>query len=1070
MKPLDICFMYLYVVQGDHELAASAEAGVPPADGDAAVVLAGQSTASVRVARPPLGAVPAARALAALRRGRRLGQGQRRARAHHLVLRFKASVELIRPSKAGSALVAPLVLQVSMGGGNHSPSGLLLIYIDSNGFNLLSLKVLVSILPALDERGSHQVCLWSKTEKTESSLGEYGLVGSPLEVNISVTALAFAPIDTESRVIAIGLETGNIRIYGFNTSWSLMREMDTSASHHLTVSRLSFRPRRQHPDRLVLASCGADHFLRIHEITLEFIISWSLRYCDNLTCSRVYLQKAECLRAENVAQLKCFKYRTIGESTKSAAKHPHWGSRIATTRGRQLKQAVDTNHLVTLSTSEPTHWPTDTNKLPDIIDFYICKGMSQYASKTDACLDGSSNHTSVLLTLSTTLLEYEITPKLYNKSTDWDSFREIIDRRLELKIALKTPDDIDAAATKLTNLIQVACWLTTSNRQNKYPKHNSVPATIRLKIQDKRRLRRVWHCSRLEVDKKALNKAIVELRELIKDAENKTITSYLESLTPTRSSDYSLWKATAQFNQPKRTRPPLKLQNCTWARTAQERVDAFANHLSNVFKPNEATNSEDPEIEAILNQDLQMDLPLKTTNPKEVLKYILKLDNKKAPGFDEICKEVLVQLPRKGLVYLSTLFNGIMRTGHFPGIWKVSEIIMIHKEGKPINEVSSYRPISLLPVISKLFEKILLVRMLDALSERSVIPDHQFGFRQEHGTVEQVHRVVDQIRKSLELKEYCSSAFLDIEQAFDRVWHNGLLCKIKTSLPHTFFGIVKSYLSERIFHVRDGEYSSNFYKIRAGVPQGSVLGPLLYTIFTSDLPETTGVLTATFADDTAILASSKNPEEANQLLQQELDKIEKWLKKWRIKASSSKSVHVTFTLRKEDCPPVKLEGKILPHQDTVKYLGMHLDRRLTWKNHLLKKRDQINIRYRNLQWLLGRHSVLSIDNKLLIYKVVLKPIWTYGIQLWGSACNSSIEIIQRAQNSILRNLSNAPWFIKTTELHNELGVCTVKDEIRQYSAKYKERLLTHPNCLAVQLTSVNYPKRLKRQHIIELSL
>lgn len=752
------------------------------------------------------------------------------------------------------------------------------------------------------------------------------------------------------------------------------------------------------------------------------------------------------------------------------AKHPHWGSRLATTRGRQLKLSIDSNNLTTLSTAEPTHWPSDTNKLPDIIDFFICKGMSQYFISINSCLDGSSNHTPVFLTISTILLECETIPKLYNKFTDWDSFGDIIHRRLNLNIALKSPEDIETAATEFINLIQVACWSTTPDKPYNKQKHNSIPWEVRNKILEKRRLRRVWHCSRHQEDKKLYNKAMVELREMIKNAKNETLAQRLESLTATKSTNYSLWKATSDLNQPKRTRPPIKLEGDKWARTPQQRIDAFANHLSNVFQPNEGTHNEDPDIEATLSQAFQLDFPIKPTTPKEVLRVLKRLDNNKTPGFDQITKEVLLQLPRKGIVFLTSLFNGIMRVGHYPSIWKMSQIIMIHKEGKSNNEVGSYRPISLLPVISKLFEKILLERILKVLHERSVIPDHQFGFRQEHGTVEQVHRVVRQIRTSLERKEYCSAAFLDIQQAFDKVWHKGLLCKIKALLPHPFFGLLKSYTSERIFQVKDGEYTTGFYDINAGVPQGSVLGPVLYTIFTSDLPETQDVVTATFADDTAILASNKDQTKASQSLQNGLDKIDEWLKKWRIKASASKSTQVTFALRAGDCPPVHLGDTTLPHTDSVKYLGMHLDRRLTWKKHLQKKREELNLRYRGLHWLLGRNSVLSTDNKLLIYKVVLKPIWTYGIQLWGSACNSNIAIIQRTQNGILKNLANAPWFLRNSELHGELNMNTVSAEIKKFAATYKKRLAIHPNPLAEELNIISYPKRLKRNHVIGLDL
>lgn len=444
------------------------------------------------------------------------------------------------------------------------------------------------------------------------------------------------------------------------------------------------------------------------------------------------------------------------------------------------------------------------------------------------------------------------------------------------------------------------------------------------------------------------------------------------------------------------------------------------------------------------------------------------MEEKKAPGFDLIDKKILTELPRKALVFLTTLFNGIIRTGYFPALWKVSQVIMVPKPGKPAHEITSYRPISLLPVISKMFEKILLSRLLDEMTQRNIIPDHQFGFRQRHGTVEQIHRVCNTIRDTLERKEYCSSVFLDVQQAFDRVWHRGLLSKIKSLLPCTFFTIIESYLTDRLFQIKEDECTSPLHRILAGVPQGSVLGPVLYSIFTCDLPQTNNVTVATFADDTAILACSSCPKKASAILQHSLNEIEKWLTKWRINTSASKSVHVTFTLRKGNCPPVTLHNKQLPERDSAKYLGMYLDRRLTWRKHVQMKRDEINLKYRGLHWLLGRNSKLSEDNKLLIYRTMLKPIWTYGIQLWGSACDSSISIIQRAQNHILKQISNSPWYIKISEVHEHLNIGRVKDEIRSNCSKYKARLANHPNQLAVQLTIPQTTRRLKRRHILEM--
>ncbi|GBP21683.1 Probable RNA-directed DNA polymerase from transposon X-element [Eumeta japonica] len=218
-----------------------------------------------------------------------------------------------------------------------------------------------------------------------------------------------------------------------------------------------------------------------------------------------------------------------------------------------------------------------------------------------------------------------------------------------------------------------------------------------------------------------------------------------------------------------------------------------------------------------------------------------------------------------------------------------------------------------------------------------IIPTHQFGFREGHGTIEQVHRLVDVIGRALENKLYCCAAFLDISQAFDKVWHSGLLYKIKKMLPHSFFPLLKSYLENRCYEVKINSDTSDMHVIRSGVPQGSVLGPVLYLIYTADLPAHASTTTATYADDTAILSTHENQDSASDSLQQHLNLIEKWLRQWRIKANTDKSVQVTFTLRRKTCPPVKLCNVEIPQADDAKYLGMHLDRRLTWRKHIWTK-------------------------------------------------------------------------------------------------------------------------------------
>jgi retron-type reverse transcriptase len=149
-------------------------------------------------------------------------------------------------------------------------------------------------------------------------------------------------------------------------------------------------------------------------------------------------------------------------------------------------------------------------------------------------------------------------------------------------------------------------------------------------------------------------------------------------------------------------------------------------------------------------------------------------------------------------------------------------------------------------------------------------------------------RLVYKINDDLESKRYCSAAFIDISQAFDKIGHTGLLYKLKRAFPHREYTLLKSNLTDRTFQVRYQEYIK-LYTIQSGVPQGSILGPILYSIFTAGLPETEQTLTATYADDTVILASHQNPTTASRKLQNHLNHFEKWLQRWHIKPNENKS-------------------------------------------------------------------------------------------------------------------------------------------------------------------------------------
>lgn len=762
-------------------------------------------------------------------------------------------------------------------------------------------------------------------------------------------------------------------------------------------------------------------------------------------------------------------YNTLGNRFMAAgdynAKHTVWGSRLITPKGRQLHKVILNNNMNTISTGEPTYWPTDRNKTPDLVDFAVSKGIPSENAKAFSCFDLSSDHSPVLFTLCTEILLNPSAPRLGSKHTNWDNFRMLIQDNLNTLVPLKTNTDIDNAVEYLNQIIQNSIWKSTP-AQNRCTKVQELPNLIKGKIAEKRGLRKLWQVTRSPENKTRLNQITRQLKGLLNNHKNSNIERYLQNLTATEATEYSLWKAVKKLNKGQQHNPPIRTVDGTWAKSNKEKAEAFAEHLVNVFQPNPADinlNVEN-EVNEYLNTPYQLDLPPKKFTVKEVQEIINNnLNPKKSPGYDLISGKILKKLPRKGILFLTQLFNAVLRTGHFPLQWKVGQIIVIQKPGKPINDVKSYRPISLLPIVSKILEKLLLARLEPILIQQQVIPNHQFGFRPQHATTEQIHRVCNHIYQSLEEKKYCSAVFLDISQAFDRVWHRGLLYKVRKIIPHTYFLILCSYLQNRHYLVKYHDALTSLYPIDAGVPQGSVLGPVLYLVFTADLPTQDNIVTATYADDTALLSSHQDPNMASILLQTNLNKIQRWLKIWRIRVNETKSVHVTFTNRRETCPPVVLNGHQLIQKEEAKYLGMHLDRKLLWRTHIFTKRKQLGIRLNQLYWMIGRKSKLSLENKILIYKTIIKPIWSYGVQLWGTASLSNIEILERYQSKVLRIITDAPWYVSNKIITRDLHINSVKEEISKFSKSYAAKIQHHPNNLAKHLMEITpIRRRLKK--------
>lgn len=745
-------------------------------------------------------------------------------------------------------------------------------------------------------------------------------------------------------------------------------------------------------------------------------------------------------------------------------KHLYWGSRISNAKGKELYSAGNELNCSFLSSGKPSYWPTDPGKLPDLIDFFITRGVSSNYTKVDTSLDLSSDHTPVILTLSDTVISKPSSPALTNRRTDWEGFRSELERTISLNVSLKSTEELDNEARSFRDQLQYAAKNNTPSIDHKLPGKN-YPREVKILIQEKRKARKKWQTTRNPERKTIFNRLTQQLTRLLQRLKNEGISQYLQGLSAEKDTNYSLWKATKRIKKPVFNAMPIRKRDGSWARSSQEKADTLADHLESVFQPNPPMDSD----QELILEDNNNQVPIKHVSPKEIAQEIKMLNSKKSPGIDLITVQMIKELPPKGIIKLTHLFNAAFRLKHVPAQWKIAEVIAILKPGKPPEEVSSHRPISLLPVIAKLFERIFLKRLKTIIDKKMLVPTHQFGFRDKHSTIDQVHRITSNIERALEEKKVCATVFLDVAQAFDKVWHKGLNYKLNKLLPKSYSNFLKSYLENRSFRVRCEDSHSTIRSISAGVPQGSVLGPTLYLLYTADIPKCKDTKIATFADDTCILATGINTRYATIKLQHSLNKVSEWTKKWRIKLNETKSQHVNFTNLRQNPLPLRINGQIVPYANSAKYLGMTLDARLRWKEHIKIKCKQLKTLRAKMEWLIGRNSHLSIRNKLLLYKQILKPVWLYGIQLWGCSKDSNVKDIQLFQNKVLRNIVNAQWYVRNKDIHRDLKMDSVSEVRVKVAKKHQQRLQNHCNPEAFNLLSTQcLPRRLKRTKPLDL--
>ena len=267
------------------------------------------------------------------------------------------------------------------------------------------------------------------------------------------------------------------------------------------------------------------------------------------------------------------------------SKHTPWGSRLTNAKGNELYQAIQEDRCEVHTTGKPTYWPTDLNKLPDLIDFFVSKNLSPGFLEVTEKFDLDSDHSPIVLTFSATIIKKGRNPTLSNYYTDWDVFQAELLTRINLRVPLTTSDELEEVQ-KFVSDIQHAAWEATPLLPTKV-KGNSYPLEVRDRIANKRKLRKRWQLTRDPRIKTELNRVTQDLRRTILAIKQQSIAAYLQDLTDDASTDYSLWKATKRLKRPVRSIPPLRKLDRTWAKDDKEKrmylqptSNALSNHMA----------------------------------------------------------------------------------------------------------------------------------------------------------------------------------------------------------------------------------------------------------------------------------------------------------------------------------------------------------------------------------------------------------------------------------------------------------------------------------------------------------
>ena len=443
-------------------------------------------------------------------------------------------------------------------------------------------------------------------------------------------------------------------------------------------------------------------------------------------------------------------------------------------------------------------------------------------------------------------------------------------------------------------------------------------------------------------------------------------------------------------------------------------------------------NDENKELPDIFPYPVHENFISLSLTPDEVETTLKALPIGKATGPDEISNRLLKEISREISVPLTEFYNHSLSIGKVPDSFKESHVVPVPKGGDP-SDVGNHRPISLLSNIDKTLERLVFKHLFNHFRDNNIITPLQPGFTPGDSPVNQLTYLYNTFCQALDSGKEVRVVFCDISKAFDRVWHAGLIHKLRAAgISGQILKWFVSYLENRKQRVVLPGAESGWKYIHAGVPQGSILGPLLFLLYINDIVNEIGSNILLFADDTSLFIIVENPNQAAEILNSDLLKISRWANLWLVKFNPNKN-EVMLISRKTNTlahPPIIMMNQQIQDVQFHKHLGVYFSSDCSWHQHIdyIKQKawTRLNI-MRKLKFDLDRKSLETI------YISFIRPILEYADIIWDNCSQQEKQELEKIQTEAARVATGATKLVSIQKLYEE--VCWERLETRRWKHK-----------------------------------